>query len=814
MFFGREKEMRRIEGKLSGAAPQCVSIVGERRIGKSSTAYRVFHKIKNAANTLAVYWDCDGISETCKTKDRFFQLLNQQFLEALEEKPEIKEILVQKQESLFNSYSSFKAALKNSARNEIRFIVFLDEFEHLPANKFADDTFFSNLRALANNPENRLAFVTISERELKELAHQSITTSNFWNIFDAEVIGLPDHDSIDRLRRYGFEKEGFSLTQGEVDKVHYYAGDFPFFNQVVCGFIWDYKIYNDQLDWDKLEVEISPYYEKLWEDRTAVEQTVLKHLDKNKYIDDLLLKKMRSLGLLVKEENRYFPFSGYFSHLLGGYLKSANPKEARQKHMEWAKREPENIEALTKLKDSYEESGDKDQAQEVEERINILIEKREFEFNLDSRITLRQLELQDLYFFDNLQWTFQPRLNVLLGRNGYGKTYLMRLLAAILQKNKEKTSEFFKYSQDKDNPFARLIVERNGETKTIMRSKILFEESIGKVPLLAVPDMRFVDKSKISITPSGDERTNLKHEGAHHFLYPKSPEGIIQNFLFQLCITYLDKGKRFDLPIFNLIHRIIGELSGSDFVFHRIEPIGSARFQIDVLTEGNVKPVPLQHASQGTLSILAIFGMIYEYLKAVFPGIAEEELVNQRAVVFIDELDAHLHPAWQQKIVRLLRENFPYVQFIVTAHSPLVVAGCKEGEVAVLRKSESGFGLHVFREDFIGCEAKELYEKVFQVEEKDETYLRYFALSPFKQEIEKRIDALEDKQKEKSLSTEEEKELGRLYDELYYMEKSVDKYRQRREYSRLLIENRKLKNKIKKLENRVENQQSGFSQRE
>jgi AAA+ ATPase superfamily predicted ATPase len=38
MFFGREKEMRRIEGMLSGDTPQCVSIVGERRIGKSSLA--------------------------------------------------------------------------------------------------------------------------------------------------------------------------------------------------------------------------------------------------------------------------------------------------------------------------------------------------------------------------------------------------------------------------------------------------------------------------------------------------------------------------------------------------------------------------------------------------------------------------------------------------------------------------------------------------------------------------------------------------------------------------------------------------------
>jgi predicted ATP-binding protein involved in virulence len=113
---------------------------------------------------------------------------------------------------------------------------------------------------------------------------------------------------------------------------------------------------------------------------------------------------------------------------------------------------------------------------------------------------------------------------------------------------------------------------------------------------------------------------------------------------------------------------------------------------------------------------MALFGLIYEYLKAVFPNVPEKELTHQPAIVFIDELDAHLHPAWQQKIIPLLRGNFPNVQFFVTAHSPLVIAGCREGEVAVLRKREKGFGVHVFEHDFIGYEARELYEKVFDVE--------------------------------------------------------------------------------------------------
>jgi hypothetical protein len=322
MFFGRERETRRIEDMLSSDTPQCVSVIGERRIGKSSLVLRVYHKMKALENTLAVYLDCDGLSERCKSKDDFFKLLNQLFLEALEEKPEIKKLV----EKGFNTYSSFKAFIKNCVQKGIKTIIFIDEFEHLPAHKFADDTFFSNLRATANNPDNRLAFVTISKKELKELAHQSITTSNFWNIFRVEIIGLLEHKSIERLRRYGFEKTNIFLTEKEIEKIHYYAGDFPFFNQVACGFLWNSKAHDDPLDWDNLEVEAFPYYEKLWEDRTKEEQKLLKKIISAYYLDDFAVKEMRSRGILWEEKKLYFPFSDYFEELLKRRLKVKRKK--------------------------------------------------------------------------------------------------------------------------------------------------------------------------------------------------------------------------------------------------------------------------------------------------------------------------------------------------------------------------------------------------------------------------------------------------------------------------------------------------------
>lgn len=57
------------------------------------------------------------------------------------------------------------------------------------------------------------------------------------------------------------------------------------------------------------------------------------------------------------------------------------------------------------------------------------------------------------------------------------------------------------------------------------------------------------------------------------------------------------------------------------------------------------------------------------------------------AIVLVDEIDLHLHPKWQRKIFEYLDELFPKTQFIVTAHSPLVVQSApKDANIVLLRR--------------------------------------------------------------------------------------------------------------------------------
>lgn len=361
------------------------------------------------------------------------------------------------------------------------------------------------------------------------------------------------------------------------------------------------------------------------------------------------------------------------------------------------------------------------------ERVKRLREEKwevEFRHNLGRTFILQQLRLQDVAFLGECEWTFRPGVNVLLGRNGYGKSLILRLLAAVLQRDDEKSQDLLVNSKS----LIELSVSCDGERELIRRQYERFTASVGKVPLLPIPDSRFLDRSTTIIGPSGDSYDDLRKHGAFHFLYQLPYAGIINSLLYEICLDYWEHGKSFDLPVFQFLAQVVERLTGDRFMFSTIERSGREKFKIMVRTEGTETPLPIQYASQGTLSILAMFGLIRSFLKSVFQG---NDLPNEQpAIVIIDEADAHLHPKWQQKITELLREFFPRIQFIISAHSPLIVAGCLEGEVGILRLCDKKFCLRQLDRDFVGASAQEIYSDLFDIDEPDDSLLRHPSWKP------------------------------------------------------------------------------------
>jgi hypothetical protein len=387
--------------------------------------------------------------------------------------------------------------------------------------------------------------------------------------------------------------------------------------------------------------------------------------------------------------------------------------------------------------------------------------------NLREPLRLRSLEFTSVDFFLDGIWQARPGVNVILGRNGFGKSFMLRALAGMLQRDDRVTDVLFA-ERGQDDELAIRLTRNGGDELVVKRNPPSWRgDTVGKVPLLAIPDSRFTDR-RMSIVPE-PETLDLTSAGAVHVIEQLPYQTVVGTLLWGLCIDYWEKGRTFDLPSFELLRRIIRELTDETFEFDSIvRPANtSAAFEMYVRTEGLNRPLLIQQASQGTLSVLTMFGVIQRFLQAiaeVASPSAPGDALKQQAIVLIDEVDAHLHPVWQQKIRNLLTETFPNVQFILTAHSPLVVAGCGPYEVSVLRRAGGRFVIEQLPTDFVGASAESIYRDLFGVGDLDEVFLRYSTDEARGRttDVEKRIAKLTNREVSRKLSPSQAEELDDL----------------------------------------------------
>ncbi|MCE1185340.1 MAG: AAA family ATPase, partial [Rhodocyclales bacterium] len=89
---------------------------------------------------------------------------------------------------------------------------------------------------------------------------------------------------------------------------------------------------------------------------------------------------------------------------------------------------------------------------------------------------------------------------------------------------------------------------------------------------------------------------------------------------------------------------------------------------------------PFFNLSDGQRCMLAMVGDIAQKAARLNPHLGAQVLHQTPGVVLIDELDLHLHPRWQRRIVDDLRQTFPSIQFICTTHSPFLIQSLRSGE--------------------------------------------------------------------------------------------------------------------------------------
>ncbi len=148
----------------------------------------------------------------------------------------------------------------------------------------------------------------------------------------------------------------------------------------------------------------------------------------------------------------------------------------------------------------------------------------------------------------------------------------------------------------------------------------------------------------------------------------------------------------------------------------RIE-VDPPRFLVSVeLAAGGFEDLEVNQLSGGYRAVLTLAADLARRMAQGNPHL--EDPLQSEAVVLIDEVELHLHPSWQQRILSDLRRTFPNAQFIVSTHSPQVLTTVAPEHIRELVYEEGGVTLQAPSAHTFGAEAGDVLDAVMGVDER------------------------------------------------------------------------------------------------
>ena len=282
-FYGREAEIRQITNRLLSSAHESTSIIGERRIGKTSLLYHLSHPEVGARLGLTsdkfclVYVDFQGLTDITPT--RFWQRVLKKMSNSICDeslKPSIEKLGGQESFDLFDLEDLFEATQSKG----LTVVLMLDEFENVTQNLHFKGDFFGGLRALAIH--HGVALLPATRRELVDLCHsEEIKGSPFFNIFAnvvlrpfplKDAIALVDGNETSLEETFSAEERSLILRLG---------GGQPFFLQIAGHYLVEAKSQGlrgrplfERVVTD-FDLQSDPHFTYLWNHCTESERITL-----------------------------------------------------------------------------------------------------------------------------------------------------------------------------------------------------------------------------------------------------------------------------------------------------------------------------------------------------------------------------------------------------------------------------------------------------------------------------------------------------------------------------------------------------------
>ena len=326
---------------------------------------------------------------------------------------------------------------------------------------------------------------------------------------------------------------------------------------------------------------------------------------------------------------------------------------------------------------------------------------------------LRSLKVQNFKGIANLDLMLDESLTLLAGVNGVGKTSVIEaLLSAVTQLwsclAPDGQEAWFRPSGDlvrygvREGKISLELVFQDGarttcdatvnanevEGKNFSGNEVLSAlcEEVSSIPLVV-----YYDQNRIGGLESGgyrsDSRTNRKEalNTTPHALsdfkkwYFEMESDEAREAIARSDLKYTD-------PEVRAVQEVLKSVAGSSAVLRSRKPDGSMDRMLFLKMEGGFD-IPFEALSGGEQAYFLLAVDLARRLLLEFPG---STLAEVPGFVCIDEIELHLHPAWQRDILTCLMDLFPRCQFVVSTHSPQVIGSVAARQVRLLASDESG----------------------------------------------------------------------------------------------------------------------------
>ena len=331
----------------------------------------------------------------------------------------------------------------------------------------------------------------------------------------------------------------------------------------------------------------------------------------------------------------------------------------------------------------------------------------------------KRTEIQNFKSIEKMSLNFSSGVNLLIGDNGVGKTTVLEALALSVQTYFSRMNDITKKGiTQKDVRFTSSLVgdasqHRMYYTPTTIKSTVelggveysseisredetnatrtkyagkelaaagreLLNSQTEILPVICYfSTSRVVDTQKASTSSVGKNKLNDRRCGYMDCLNATLDRKALTDWAFKMAMAEYKKG----MPIaeYEAFKKAVGTFMQKMNDLDEIPLVEYTRDFEDITYTETGKTMLVNYLSAGYQSLLWMLMEISFRIALLNPEMSDYS--QAEGIVLIDEIDMHLHPRWQWKILDALHSSFPKVQFIAATHSPIIISSFRDAKL-------------------------------------------------------------------------------------------------------------------------------------